>query len=102
MTPSGKVSRLLMAFALAMAVLAMSAQLCLAENSRPAPDEVTTRTDHPVGDTVAAGIQFVLEPVHLGLSRAYFWALKPPAPRRITNVRRQSPPPPEPTPQPEQ
>lgn len=101
MTPSGKVSRLAAAFGLAAAVVAVSAQLCLADTSQPAPNEGATRTGHPVGDTVATGIQFVLKPIHLGLSRAYFWVLKPPAPRRITSIKMQNPPP-EHKPQPEQ
>jgi hypothetical protein len=46
----------------------------------------SSSTDHLIGDTIARGLDIVLNPVYCRASRVYFWAVKPPTVRHVTIV----------------
>ncbi|GAB4342055.1 MAG: hypothetical protein Kow0099_19250 [Candidatus Abyssubacteria bacterium] len=60
----------------------------------------STSTDHLVGDTVARGLNLVLNPIYRGTSHLYFWACKPPTVQHVTIVRLEQPEPAQTQPEP--
>lgn len=78
---------------LAVVVLAVTLTLtggahsCLAASQQPTNDEPFTPTDHLIGDTLARGIECLLNPVYRGVSGLYFWIAEPPIPEHVTTVR---------------
>ena len=76
---------------LLVAAVALGTTVCLADAPRTPSDQPWAMTDHIVGDTVAHGIEFVLKPLHIGLSRTCFRVSRPPEPRHIAEATLQKP-----------
>ncbi|RJP73369.1 MAG: hypothetical protein C4532_04490 [Candidatus Abyssobacteria bacterium SURF_17] len=83
---TGPLPRLAVAFAVVVIALAVSAHTCLAGAPQPADSEPFAPTDHLIGDTLARGIDCLLNPAHLGLSRLYFWMAEPSMPEHVTTI----------------
>ena len=86
------VPRFAIALATVLVTLVATTALCTANTTQPVYDEPRALTEHPVGDTIARGIEFVLRPMHTSLSNGYFKIVSHPAPRRITTIRLEAPP----------
>lgn len=87
MTSFRTASRFAISLILVAITVAVSAQPCLAGSPQLNPKEQGTPTGHIVGDTIARGIEFVLKPLHVGLSNAYFRVSKPPKLRHVTAIK---------------
>jgi len=88
-------SRAFLKLTLSLALMALfivtSANSCLAESSGTPPRQPDVDTGHIVGDTLARGIEFGLKPIHLGLSKTFFWIARTPEPKHITTIKHQGP-----------
>ena len=93
-------SRFALVLAVAAMIVALAVPVCRAEDSQLLSKEPwVAPTGHPVQDTIGRGLDFVLRPVYIGGSQAFFFVYKPPVMRHITTIRREEAPAPEQQPQ---